>query len=99
MRAMVEIESVLLLGLRISKFLDEGQASNGMGAAFKAYATKVCYNAILIARECMGGDGILQENRAIKALMDIQTIVTGEGTYEINVLVAGKELTGHSAFL
>ena len=46
----------------------------------------------------MGGNGILIENRAIKSLMDIQTVITGEGTYEINVLVAGKELSGISAY-
>jgi alkylation response protein AidB-like acyl-CoA dehydrogenase len=46
----------------------------------------------------MGGNGILIENRAMKALMDIEGVYTYEGTYEINTLVAGRELTGVSAF-
>jgi acyl-CoA oxidase len=51
-----------------------------------------------MAREIMGGNGILIENRAIKALMDIEGVYTYEGTYEVNALVAGREITGLSAF-
>jgi len=46
----------------------------------------------------MGGDGILMQNNTIIPLMDVETSLTGEGTYEMNVLVAGKELTGLMAY-
>jgi len=46
----------------------------------------------------MGGNGILLENRAIKALMDLEGVHTYEGTYQINQLVAGREITGLAAF-
>lgn len=42
----------------------------------------------------MGGNGILLENRAMKALMDMEVIYTYEGTYDINMLIAGREITG-----
>ena len=42
----------------------------------------------------MGGNGILLENRTMKHFNDIETMYTGEGTYDINVLVSGRELTG-----
>ena len=66
---------------------------------FKALASKVMMKVVLAARECMGGNGILLESHAIKSLMDIQTMITGEGTYEMNVLVAGRELTSLQAFV
>ena len=47
-----------------------------------------------MAREVMGGNGILLENRTMKHFNDIETMYTGEGTYDINVLVSGRELTG-----
>ena len=46
----------------------------------------------------MGGNGIYPKNQAIKMLCDIEAIHTYEGSHEINTLVAGREMTGISAF-
>lgn len=51
-----------------------------------------------MAREAMGGNGINLENQAMKALCDIEAIHTYEGSWEINTLVAGREMTGLPAF-
>jgi glutaryl-CoA dehydrogenase len=63
-------------------------------ARITSQAREVCAQA----REMMGGNGILIENRAIKAMMDIEGVHTYEGTYEINTLICGGEITGISAF-
>lgn len=47
-----------------------------------------------LAREVCGGNGILLENHVMKSLMDIEAMHTYEGTYEVNALVSGRELTG-----
>lgn len=47
-----------------------------------------------MAREIMGGNGILLENTIIKHMMDIEAVHTYEGTYEVNMLVSGREITG-----
>ena len=47
-----------------------------------------------MAREICGGNGIILDNRVIKHQADMETIHTYEGTYEINMLVSGRELTG-----
>ena len=46
----------------------------------------------------MGGNGILLENQAMKHMIDVEVLITGEGTYEVNSLVAGRALTGEKAF-
>jgi len=51
-----------------------------------------------LSREVCGGNGILLENHVMKQLMDMEAIHTYEGTYEINTLVAGREITGFAAF-
>jgi alkylation response protein AidB-like acyl-CoA dehydrogenase len=51
-----------------------------------------------IAREVVGGNGILLENHVIKQMMDMEGVHTYEGTYEINSLVAAREITGKAAF-
>lgn len=47
-----------------------------------------------MARDICGGNGILLENRVIKCMMDIEALHTYEGTYEVNHLVSGREITG-----
>lgn len=46
----------------------------------------------------MGGNGIIHDNYAMKGLADIEALYTYEGTYDINALVAGREITGVPAF-
>lgn len=46
----------------------------------------------------MGGNGIYFNNFMLRAMCDMEVIFTYEGTYDINSLIAGRELTGHSAF-
>ena len=53
---------------------------------------------VALARELCGGNGIILENGVMKAFVDMESIYTYEGTYDINALVAGRELTGKSAF-
>jgi glutaryl-CoA dehydrogenase len=47
-----------------------------------------------MARDMCGGNGILLENHVIKQMMDIEAVHTYEGTYEVNMLVSGREITG-----
>ena len=49
---------------------------------------------VALARECLGGNGILLEYRVMKAMADMEACHTYEGTYDINSLVSGRELTG-----
>ena len=54
----------------------------------------MCREVVGMAREIMGGNGILLENEVIRLMMDIEAIHTYEGTYEVNMLVSGREITG-----
>jgi glutaryl-CoA dehydrogenase len=65
----------------------------GRIAMAKAEATANCREVCKLARNVMGGNGILLENKAMKMLTDIEAIHTYEGTHEINTLVAGREMT------
>jgi len=47
-----------------------------------------------MARDMLGGNGVLLENHVMKALMDLEAVHTYEGTYEVNMLVSGREITG-----
>ena len=64
----------------------------------KAWCSKIGRETVRLAREVMGGNGILLDNKVIKYVNDMEAIYTYEGTYDINILVAGREVTGHAAF-
>ena len=60
-----------------------------------------CRMAIDIARECrdlLGGAGITTEHAAIRHALNLESVITYEGTETVHQLVIGRELTGISAF-
>jgi len=67
-----------------------------MGAASrcKASCTKLARETVSLARESMGGNGILLENNVIRHFLDTESYYTYEGSYDVNSLISGKELTG-----
>lgn len=83
---------------RVSTLYQQGEASMGMIAMTKAFCTRTAREVCQVSRELCGGNGILLENRVMKQMLDLEGVHTYEGSYEINSLVAARELTGKSAF-
>lgn len=87
-------ESTILMCVHFCKLLDSGKLTMGQASRAKMHAAKLARETISLARECLGGNGILIENSVIKTFMDIEALYTYEGTYDINALISGRELTG-----
>lgn len=87
-------EMMLGLLIHLSPEMDAGRASLGQIARAKAYCTSLGREVCSLAREVCGGNGILIENHVIKAMNDAEALYTYEGTFDINSLVSGRELTG-----
>lgn len=83
---------------RVSKLYDDGNVTLGQAAMAKAFTTERTREITKLGREMLGGDGIIFDNYVMKAHADIEAIYTYEGTYDINVLIAARELTGIAAF-
>ena len=97
-RVMGNVQASLHLMAQITKLYEEGKSSIGKFAMAKAWVTSRIREAAALARESLGGNGIMLDNYLIKAFMDMEGVYTYEGTYDINTLVAGRELTGYAAF-
>lgn len=52
-----------------------------------------------LAREVLGGNGILLENDVARYMADAEALYSYEGTREINQLIVGRAVTGLSAFV
>lgn len=63
-------------------------------ALVKSQVTLMGREVTKLAREIIGGNGILIDNYVMKAMLDMEAIYTYEGTYDINILATGREITG-----
>lgn len=98
-RMMGNLQAVLLATWRITELYEkDNELSTAKIGMFKAWVTERARLICALGREIMGGNGLLQENYVMKALVDMEVLYTYEGTYDINALVAGSELTGLKAF-
>ena len=88
------VEAMLASCIRISQLYDENKTTIGQIGRLKSNNTALAREVCQMAREICGGNGIILENRVMKHLMDIEAAHTYEGTYEINMLVSGREITG-----
>jgi hypothetical protein len=94
-----EITKAQLLCLQLARLLDAGQATAGMTGMAKANNSKIARDCARLAREILGGNGILQQHDIMRHMADIEAIYTFEGTWDINILIVGRELSGLSAFV
>eukprot|EP00340_Litonotus_pictus_P002374 CAMPEP_0170517494 /NCGR_PEP_ID=MMETSP0209-20121228/3472_1 /TAXON_ID=665100 ORGANISM="Litonotus pictus, Strain P1" /NCGR_SAMPLE_ID=MMETSP0209 /ASSEMBLY_ACC=CAM_ASM_000301 /LENGTH=387 /DNA_ID=CAMNT_0010802765 /DNA_START=64 /DNA_END=1223 /DNA_ORIENTATION=+ len=74
-----------------------GGVSMGKAALCKSYCTTKARETVRILRELWGGNGIISTNLVMRILADLESLHTYEGTYEINTLLAGREITGIAA--
>ena len=78
----------------VSQAMDEGKTTIGQVGRAKAIITKLGREVVALGREICGGNGIILDNQVMKQFLDMEGIYTYEGTYDINMLVSGRELTG-----
>lgn len=93
-----EITKAQLLNWRLGVLKNEGKASPGQVSMAKRNA---CYTAVNIARESrqiLGGMGITGEYPIMRHIMNMESVITYEGTHDIHLLITGQDITGISAF-
>ncbi|KAF5194609.1 Acyl-coenzyme A oxidase 4, peroxisomal, partial [Thalictrum thalictroides] len=97
-RMLGNVQAMFLVGWRLCKLYESGKMTAGHASMGKAWITLRAREAVSLGRELLGGNGILADFLVAKAFCDLEPIYTYEGTYEINSLVTGREVTGVAAF-
>jgi glutaryl-CoA dehydrogenase len=87
------------LVMRLSQLLDAGLGGGEQASLAKAFCTARMRETVGWARELLAGNGILLEQNVGRFVADAEAIYSYEGTREINSLVVGRAITGHSAFV
>lgn len=95
---LAEITKAQLLAVQLGRLIDEGAETPGMTALAKLNNAAMARDVARLARELLGGNGILHEHEVMRHLVDLESVYTFEGTNEINTLIVGREITGLAAF-
>ncbi|CDJ98963.1 Acyl-CoA dehydrogenase domain protein [Microbacterium sp. C448] len=97
-RMLGNLTASLTLVTRLSIRQDEGDFVDENSALAKMQTALLARETVALAREVLGGNGILLEHDAARFFADAEAVYSYEGTHEINALIVGRALTGEAAF-
>ncbi|HYO39459.1 MAG TPA: acyl-CoA dehydrogenase family protein [Geodermatophilus sp.] len=93
------VTASLGMAVRVAQLQEEGVFRDDHAALAKSFVTSRGRETVAWARELFGGNGILLDRDVIRYFNDAEALYSYEGTREINNLIVGRALTGHSAFV
>ncbi|MGB5166256.1 MAG: acyl-CoA dehydrogenase family protein [Woeseiaceae bacterium] len=92
------ITTAQLLSLRLGRIKDQGELSPSQVSLAKWNNCRMAIDVARDARDILGGAGISAEYVPIRHALNLESVITYEGTETVHQLVVGKELTGVNAF-
>lgn len=95
---LTEITQMQLLAQRLGQLKDEGNDHPSMTSLAKRNNCGKALDIARVARDMLGGNGITGEYRVIHHVVNLESVNTYEGTYDIHGLILGREITGIQAF-
>lgn len=90
--------SGLLLAWRLGKLKDEGTITSTQVSLTKRQNVRAALNAARAARGILGAKGITLHNNTIRHMLNLESVETYEGTYEVQTLIIGRDITGFRSF-
>jgi glutaryl-CoA dehydrogenase len=96
---LTEITKAQLLVWRLGQLMDKGLATPAQISMAKRNNVEIAMNVAKEARQMLGGMGITGEYPIMRHMMNLESVVTYEGTHDIHLLILGMEITGENAFL
>ncbi len=95
---LTEITKAQLVVWRLGKLMNEGKATPAQISMAKRNNVEIAMNIAREARQMHGGMGITGEYPMMRHMMNLESVVTYEGTHDIHLLILGMEITGENAF-
>ena len=92
------ITAAQLLSLRLGRMKDAGTMTPTHVSVAKWNNCRAALDIARDARDILGGSGISAEYVPIRHMLNLESVITYEGTETVHQLVVGKELTGVNAF-
>ena len=93
-----EITKAQLLVWRLGVLMNEGKATAQQISMAKRNSCEIATNIARDARQILGGMGITGEYSVMRHMMNLESVITYEGTHDIHLLITGMDITGFNAF-
>ena len=93
-----EITKAQLLTWRLGTLKNEGRATTAQISMAKRNNVDMAINIAREARQMLGGMGITGEYSIMRHSMNLESVITYEGTHDIHLLITGMDVTGLNAF-
>ena len=93
-----EITKAQLLTWRLGVLRNEGRATSAQISMAKRNNVDMAINIAREARQILGGMGITGEYSIMRHSMNLESVITYEGTHDIHLLITGLDITGLNAF-
>jgi len=93
-----EITKAQLMNWRLGSLMSEGRATPQQVSMAKRNACEVATYICRDARQVLGGMGITGEYPIMRHMMNLESVITYEGTHDIHLLITGMDITGLNAF-
>lgn len=95
---LTEITKAQLLNWRLGVLMNEGKVTPQQVSMAKRNACEVATQICRDARQILGGMGITGEYPIMRHMMNLESVITYEGTHDIHLLITGMDITGINAF-
>ena len=93
-----EITKAQLLAFRLGQLKNQGKATTAQISMAKRNNVDMAINIAREARQVLGGMGITGEYSIMRHMMNLESVITYEGTHDIHLLITGADITGMPAF-
>jgi len=93
-----EITKAQLLAFRLGQLKNEGRATTAQISMAKRNNVDMALKIAREARQVLGGMGITGEYSIMRHMMNLESVITYEGTHDIHLLITGADITGIPAF-
>jgi len=94
-----EITLGLQASLQVGRLMDSANAAPEMISIVKRNNCGKALDIARMSRDMHGGNGISAEFGVIRHMMNLESVITYEGTHDIHLLITGKDITGIQAFV
>ena len=93
-----EITKAQLLAFRLGQLKNQNKASSAQISMAKRNNVEMALKIARESRQILGGMGITGEYSIMRHMMNLESVVTYEGTHDIHILITGLDITGLNAF-
>jgi glutaryl-CoA dehydrogenase len=95
---MTEITKAQMVCLRLGQLKDSGKMRPEQVSFAKRNNVNMALEIARVARDILGANGIVNEYPIIRHMLNMETVNTYEGTYDVQTLILGRDITNESAF-